>query len=63
MYVDGRNTYYDLNKYILQAGANTILSKNKKKKGWFHFICDSLILLIYTRDKLLYDYWTLVIVK
>ena len=42
----GSTTYSNYNTYILEAGTNTTTIKNHKSKGWFHFICDSLLPLI-----------------
>ena len=61
--VDVGTTYYDFNKYILQAGADTAITNNKKNRLWSHFRHDSFLPLIYKRYAILSDYHTLGIIK
>ena len=61
--IAGSTTYSKYNKNILEAGTNTATISNQKNKGWFHFICDSLLPLIKEKAALISDYRTLSIGK
>ena len=50
MSLDGITTYSNFKNYILQAGAATTTTRNKNKKGLFHFSLNSLLTLIDIRD-------------
>ena len=56
-------SYTEYNRCILNAGTTAAVTKNRKNKGWFEFIQDSLLPLTERRDKLLTQYRSLIIGK